>query len=143
VNGVFNDGFHFVTARFDAAGTPTGLRYTTTSRWLRLMVQASPWESLGDFVDGEALYCGDVSVPFDDHLSDIRVPVLYLAAAGGFGTTGIYSTTLLASKDVKSLVIRLQPPGQESNDLGHVDLWYASNAAQLAWDPLTNWLRHH
>jgi thioesterase domain-containing protein len=143
VNGVFNAGFHFVTARFDATDVPIGLRYTPDLRWLRLMTQVAGWESLGDFIDGNALYCGDIEVPFDDHLRDIRVPVLYLAAAGGFSTTGLYSTTLLGSRDVTQVVIRLRPRGQEVDDFGHVDLWHASNAATLAWDPLAQWLRRH
>jgi hypothetical protein len=142
-NGFFNAGFHFAAGRFDPSGLVTSLRYTPNARFLRLLTQAASYESLGEFVDGEALFCGDVDVPFDDHLAAVQVPVLYLAAAGGFGSTGLYSTTLLGSRDVSHLIVRLQPLGHEATDFGHTDLWQASHASRLAWYPLLHWLRRH
>lgn len=143
VSGFFNATFHFLAGRVDGEGLPTGLRYTPERRWFRLMTRAAFVESYGEFVDGAAVVCGDVPVPFDDHLSEVRVPVLDLAAAGGFGTTGLYTTTLLGSKDVTSLVVRLLPPDQQDTDFGHVDLWQASDAPRLVWDPLARWVRQH
>ena len=143
VNGFFNAGFHFIAARFDPSGVPTTLRYTPDPRWLGMLTRAASWESFGDFVDGGALFCGEVDVPFDDHLADVRLPVLYLAPAGGFGTTGLYSTTLLRSRDVTRVVVRLQPRGNEATDFAHVDMWYASRAPDLVWKPMLHWLRQH
>lgn len=81
-------------------------------------------------MDGAGLFCGRIQLPFDDHLAKVRVPVLELGAAGGFGTKADYSTTLVGSKDVTRLVVRLLPGGQEATDFGYVDLWQARNAPQ-------------
>jgi len=141
--GFFNPWFHFFAARNDDAGLPTRLHYTPTPRYLGLLTRAAAWESLRQFVDTEALLCDRTDVSFDDHLAAVRIPVLYLAGAGGFGSTGVYSTTLVGSADVRTLIVRLQPRGQEKVDFGHVDLWEASNAPTRVWTPLMHWLRSH
>lgn len=144
VNGVFNASFHFVApTTLDADGLPLGLRYTSDRVWFDLLSRAAPKESIGNFQDGAAINCGKIGVPFADHLSDIGVPVLYLAAAGGFGETGLHTLTLLESNDVTTLIVHLQPSGHEAFDFGHVDLWTARNAPALAWAPLLAWVRHH
>lgn len=140
---VFSPWYHFVAGRLLADLTPTGLVYTPDSRWFRLLTKVAPFESLATFVDGSGLFCGRVEVPFDDHLIDVTLPVLEIGAAGGFGTTASYSTTLVGSRDVTRLLIRLRHPGQEATDFGHVDLWQARNAPELAWAPLLSWLRTH
>jgi hypothetical protein len=89
------------------------------------------------------MWCGTAGSPYGIHLADITIPVFNLAVAGGFGATSIYSTTLLGSRDVTTLLVRLRPVGQELTDFGHVDLWQARNAARLAWQPLLRWLLTH
>ena len=142
-NNVFNAWYHFVAGRLLADRTPTGLRYTAEARWFRLLTKVAPYESLATFVDGAALFCGRIQSPFDDHLAEVRVPVLELGAAGGFGTKADYSTTLVGSQHVTRLIVRLQRAGHEATDFGHVDLWHARNAPALAWTPLLDWLRNH
>lgn len=140
-NESFSPWYHFLGGRLLPDRTPTALRYTPESRWFHLLTQTAPFESLASLVDGSGLFCGRVDLPFDDDLAKVTVPVFELGAAGGFGTSADYSTTLVGSHDVTRLIVRLRPKGQEATDFGHVDLWQARNAPALAWSPLLTWLR--
>lgn len=82
-------------------------------------------------------------MPWDDHLAEITVPVLYVGAAGGFGEAGVYTTTLLGSSDVSVLLVRVQPPELVIADYGHGDLFQAEDAETLVWEPLLTWLEAH
>ena len=121
---------------------PTGLRFTSeevANTWLA----TSPYHSsLREAADTDALTCGD-SPPVELPLSRIHVPLLLIAAAGGYGEHALYSTTQVGSSDVSTLLIRQLPAAQEAEDFGHGDLLYAPAAASLAWQPLLSWLRAH
>jgi hypothetical protein len=126
-----------------AEGTPTALRYSSEpviDRWLK----SAPFhQALAESADGDALWCGDAPLPFEDHLADISIPLYYLGAAGGFGDHGLYTTTLVASTDVTTHVIRRLPVEREAEDFGHADLLYGSDAPLLAWQPLAQWILEH
>ena len=88
------------------------------------------------------MICDEADVPFDDHLDDISVPVLYVGAGGGFGEFGVYTTTLLGSTDVTTRVVDLtRRPAPV--DFGHADLFLATDARTLVWRPILNWIRAH
>ncbi len=105
---------------------------------------ASPFhQSLREAADTDALVCNEPPLPADVPLSRIRVPLFLIAAAGGYGTHALYSTTQVSSTDVTTLLIRRLPAGREAEDFGHGDLLFARDAATLAWAPLLAWLRQH
>ena len=140
-NASFSPWYHFVAGFFNSSGIPTRLRYTPARKFMRFFTQVAPFEAQADYVSSYRVWCGKPD-RLVDNLSAIRVPVLYLAAAGGFGVVGSYSTHLLGSHDVRKVVVRLRRPGHEGNDFGHADLWQASNS-RPAWPPLLHWLRAH
>lgn len=125
------------------ADTPTALRWSTEpviDSWLA----SSPFhQALAESADTDALWCGDGPLPLVDHLEDIKVPLYYLGAAGGFGDHGLYTTTLVASTDVTTNVVRRLAPAHEDEDFGHGDLLYAADAVDHAWKPLAHWLLQH
>jgi pimeloyl-ACP methyl ester carboxylesterase len=110
------------------------------STWL---AGAAPHQSLREAADTDALVCGDAPLPADVPLSRIRVPLFYLGAAGAYGDHGLFSTTQVSSTDVETLVVRRFGPEREAEDFGHGDLLFATDAPQLAWQPLLSWLRRH
>lgn len=124
-------------------GKATALRYSAEpviNGWL----SSAPFhQALAEAADGDALWCGDGPLPLADHIADITVPLFYLGAAGGFGDHGLYTTTLVASTDVTTRVIRRLAPESEAEDFGHGDLLYAADAPELAWKPLAAWLLQH
>jgi len=124
-------------------GLPTGLRLSSEDVVAHWLAQSPMHSSMREAADTDALTCGDAPLPIDVPLSRIRVPLLLIAAAGGYGDHAVFSTTQVSSTDVTTLVIRQLPPEREAEDIGHADLLFAPDAVQLAWQPLLAWLRRH
>ncbi|UQA63543.1 hypothetical protein E8A73_005155 [Polyangium aurulentum] len=131
VAGVYKNGF------------PSTLRYSSEALVSDWLAHSPPHESMVETADRDAMWCGTGALPLADHLADISVPLYYLGAAGGFGDHGLYTTTLVASKDVTTHVVRRLPVASEIEDFGHADLLYAEDAPALAWAPLAKWLLAH
>jgi len=110
------------------------------STWL---AGSAPHQSMRESADTDHLVCGDPPFPVDVPLSRIRVPLVLVAAAGGYGDHALHSTTQVASTDVTALVIRRLPVEDEAEDFGHADLLFSPDAPGLAWQPLLSWLRAH
>ena len=136
-------GYHLTGGRFDALGSPAGLNDTSEARLFALLQRARPYQGFAETVDTEAVLCGTEGVPYDDHLEDINVPVLYVGAAGGFGRQGLHATTLFASTDVSTLLVQRRPEAERALDYGHADLLLAEDAEPTVWRPLLDWLHQH
>jgi pimeloyl-ACP methyl ester carboxylesterase len=135
--------YHFTGGTFDAQGKPSGLLYSNEANLFTFEQAASPFQPNQELADADAATCGQTNVAFDDHLGDITVPVLYIGAGGGFGEFGIYTTTLLGSTDVTTRIIHKVPAAQRIADYGHADLFLASDAQTLVWQPILDWVRAH
>jgi pimeloyl-ACP methyl ester carboxylesterase len=134
--------FYHLAAPFLEGDVVTGLRESSETDIARWFAQATPHQSMIESADVDAVWCGDGSGPAVD-LSRIRAPLFYLGAAGGFGDHGLYTTTLVGSTDVTTQVIRRFGPDGAFEDFGHGDLLFASDARELAWGPLAEWLATH
>lgn len=119
--------YHYCAGTFDEYGFPTGLQFSNSDYMIEFAFAVPSFQSLGEIIDGEAIWCDDpqiVDVPYDDHLSEIVVPVFYVGAAGGFGEYGVYTTTLLGSSDVSSLVVeRLCGDVNCDGQVNFTDVW--------------------
>jgi hypothetical protein len=73
-------------------------------------------------------------VVFDDHLSEVDVPILYVARQ----ETGLYTTTLTQSKDVTKLVVN---PTLDPSLYGHADFMLANDAASKVWQKIVDWIQ--
>lgn len=139
--------YHYLAGTFDQQYPflPTGLRYANFGYILDIALStATPsFQSLKETIDGEALWCNQIDLPFDDHLRQITIPVFYVGAAGGFGSYGQYTLKLLGSTDKKNLIIKLFPTQYEYLDYGHTDLLWANNAKSLVWKPISDWIKSH
>lgn len=132
--------YHFTGGVFDANGTPAGLLYSNEADLFSFEQAAAPFQPNRELADADAATCESTDVLFDDHLGDITVPVFYIGAGGGFGAYGLYTTTLLGSTDVSSLVVNKVPSTQRLLDYGHADLFLANDAQALVWQPLLQWV---
>ena len=135
--------YHFTGGVFDANGAPAGLLYANEADLFSFAAAAATFQPNRELLEADAVVCEASNVSFDDHLGDIAVPVLYIGAGGGFGELGVYTTTLLGSTDVTSLVINKVPATQRLLDYGHADLFLANDAEETVWQPLLNWLNAH
>ncbi|OJT24955.1 hypothetical protein BO221_11225 [Archangium sp. Cb G35] len=133
--------YHWTGGQFSAEGLPTGLSWTAAPFFFDTLAQASPYQSIGEQVDTFAMWCGAPAVPYDDHLAWVRVPVLYVGAAGGMGGYGLHSLSLLGSTDVSSLVVQRFPDMYRAVDYGHADLFLAADAQNAVWTPILDWVQ--
>ena len=143
----FSPWYHFVGGTFPGGDTsldPDGLRFTSFAAWNSFLMGASPYEPVRVIAEAARITCDDGTTGrFDAHLDDVRVPILYVGAAGGFGTYGLHSMGLTSSRDTESVIARASPRGQEEVDVGHVDLFHARNAQRPAWRAVLRWLHDH
>ncbi len=143
----FAPWYHFAAGVFPGGDTslpPVGLRFTDVHTWNDFVMGIGNFEPVRLQAEAQHVTCDDGSTDqFDAHLRDIKVPILYVGAAGGFGTYGLYSMGLTGSRDKQSVIVRTLPRGQEKQDFGHVDLFYARNAKTYSWQRISHWLHEH
>jgi hypothetical protein len=131
--------YHFTGGTFDAQGIPSGLTYSNEADLFHFEIGASPYQPNRELADADTATCGQQNVQFDDHLSEIKVPVLYVGAGGGFGPYGVYTLSLLGSTDVTTHIVSLSLV--RLADFGHADLFLANQAETLAWQAILDWVR--
>jgi len=123
---------------------PTGLAYSDEAAFLEEMSNVAPFQANKLSLDNAQLVCDSVDLPYNDHLSRVTVPTLYVGAGGGFGEYGVYSTTLLGGSDHTNLVIHLAsgPEGRRI-DYGHIDLMAGGPSRTLVFPQLARWINAH
>ncbi len=143
----FTPWYHFAAGVFpdrDTTRDPVGLRFTDVHTWNDFLMGIGNFEPVRLQAEAQHITCEDGSTQrFDGHLQDINVPILYVGAAGGFGTYGVHSMDLTGSRDKQTIIVRTLPRGQENEDFGHVDLFYARNAKHYSWQRILHWLHEH
>lgn len=135
--------WHFVGTIFDDQGLPTGLRFTDASLWVDVLRAVPPYEPMLQNAEIYRLWCDQAPVPGFAHFRDVAVPIFYVGAAGGFGRSGLYTPTLTASRDVEHQIVQLLPDDQRAFDFGHADTMTATNADDLVWKPILDWILKH
>jgi pimeloyl-ACP methyl ester carboxylesterase len=134
--------YHFHGGQLSQGGALTGLTWTHEQHFFQFLLKAVPYQSVTEIVESEALLCGE-SLPYDDHLQDIQVPVLYVGAAGGFGRNALHGLSRLGSKDVTVHMVQRFPEEYRALDYGHADLFLAEDAQAEVWTPMLRWLQSH
>lgn len=132
--------YHLSAPLLDAEGNVSELHESSEDVVSAWFASAPPHQSMRETVELDEIWCGTSPRP---SLANIRVPLFYLGAAGGFGDHGLYSTTQVSSSDVTTLVVRRFGPERVAEDFGHGDLLFAADAPTLAWKPLATWLLRH
>lgn len=135
--------YHLNAGTFDQNGLPAGLQFTKESYLFDYYQTAAPFQSSTEQVETDGLTCGEDDLPYDDHLAEISIPVLYVGAGGGFGDFGTDTLGRLGSADKTSHVVRLYGPEARPVEFGHADIYLADNAKELIWTPVYNWLASH
>ena len=131
--------FHLFAGTF-ADGLPTGLRFTSEPVALGLLSAAASYQPLAGWRDALIVLCDEGNTGLDDHLADITVPVFYLGAAGGNRDGGTATFPFLGSRELESLVVSLDEPGRELEDVGHGDILAMESAPELVWQPILDWI---
>ncbi len=124
-------------------GAPTGLRESAESDISRWFADASPHQSNLEVTESDEAWCGTSTPAISYDLGRITVPLFFIGAAGGFGEKGLYTTTLVGSRDVTTRIIHRFGTDRVEQDFGHGDLLFARDAPALVWRPLAHWLARH
>ncbi len=119
---------------------PDGLSETSEAAATAWIAGATPHQSMREAADFDAMLCGE-HLPIAAPLSNIRVPIFYIGAAGGVGELGIPATAKTSSTNIRTLVI--QREDDVFSDFGHGDLLFADDAPALVWQPLASWIAQH
>ncbi|MBN2862795.1 MAG: hypothetical protein JXN62_06515, partial [Bacteroidales bacterium] len=117
-----------------------GFIYSDVNRFIRMAVNLNPYMPLKHLIDMNAC-TAEYDVVYDDHLKDIRLPILYIGTEGAVGSYGIYSSSLTSSKDITNHVV--SKGVDRCIDYGHADIWMAYDADELIWKPMYQWLLTH
>jgi hypothetical protein len=119
---------------------PTGFQFLTVDQWLDFL-QAAPLHQPTLFTNDYSIMVSEIKdSPFDDHFAEITVPILNLVAYGGLGYPSEYAFAFIGSTDVTHHFIQLLPNDQAIMDFGHIDIFIANNAEELAWQPVLEWI---
>jgi pimeloyl-ACP methyl ester carboxylesterase len=135
--------YHFSQAKAFSGGLPTALENVEDQPFFDFLSTARPFQSFTEMVESDRMQCGDESLPYDDHLAEVKVPVLYVGAAGGFGSYGVHSAKRLGSKDVSVHLVQKQSDANRIADYGHADLFLAKGADKDVWEPIYKWMKKH
>jgi hypothetical protein len=140
---IFGEGatFHYLAGHLES-GLPISLTHVTTPQWLDFLEASVPYEPFLFEADYCAVLADAAESRYDDHLAQIQVPIFNVAAAGGFGELSKYGTTLLGSSDISHLIVS-NGAASPVEEFGHIDLFIAENAPNLAWRPILNWIKTH
>ena len=133
--------FHSVGGLVDPATLVTELLYTEPASWFAYLSGSAAYHPLRVSLDGAAIGCDELDSPFDDHFEEVAIPVLYVGVAGAYGELGIHATTLIASPDVSTLIVRRAATPDE--DWGHIDPFLADAAREEIWQPILSWIEAH
>jgi len=143
---MFTPVYHLASAVLEN-GVATAFRDSPENAVAAYFANASPYQATRELADFDTLLCGPAPgqgpLPVDVPLERIRIPLYYVGVAGGFGDHGLDTTTRVRSKDVTTVVLRRFGPEREAEDLGHADILFARDAADIAWKPLAAWIRRH
>ena len=107
-----------------------------------MATELPPYLPLQVFYELYACGCDEEDVSFDDHLSEITVPILYIGAGGATGSVGDYTSSLTASNDITNHLVTI-PGADPASDYGHADLWFGYDADELVWDVMRQRLVDH
>lgn len=123
-------------------GGLAGLKYTNFNHLKDFVSEMPFFQDNATSLDMEAIRCG-LANPYDDNLGDITVPILNVAAAGGWGKVSLHTPTLTGSTDVANLLVQFEADGAELLDFGHADMMLAGNADSAWWSEALSWLQSH
>jgi hypothetical protein len=122
-------------------GLPVDFQFITIDQWLDFITATGAYEPILFERDYSVMLAGLPS-PYNDHLGDITIPVFDIGGAGGIAPYTAATRSYLGSNDITYLYVTVGAP-DPTLDYGHIDIFTASNAPQLVWQPVLQWIEDH
>jgi hypothetical protein len=127
----------------DPDSLPIDTRFLPAEWAFEFMATAAAWQPSRFLYDYSRIMCDEEDVAWDDNLALIEVPILNLGGAGALAPIADHTLGLLGSTDIQHVIVQLLPDDQRYEDFGHIDIWTATQAAELVWQPLLDWIVSH
>lgn len=134
--------FHYMAGVFQN-NFPVALQFVNNDQWFDFAESAVVYEPTKFFYDCHVLNTDYYDSTFDDFYAQIKIPILNVSPAGGFGALTQYAFTFIGSSDVEHHIPALYPPAQVALDFGHIDIFLANNAETVIWKPMLDWIKAH
>lgn len=122
---------------------PVGFQFVKKAQWFDYMTTLTPYLPTKFLAERSNFICEFTDSPFDDHLNKVRLPILNVSPAGGFGDLTMFGFTKMPKAEVTHLMPSFMPPHLAMIDYGHLDLFLANNAETTVWQPMLDWLKQH
>lgn len=122
-------------------GLPVDLQFVTPEQFLDFLTATCAYEPILFERDYCLMLTGQPN-PYNDHLGDITVPVFDIGGAGGVAPYTAATRSYLGSDDITWLYVTVGAP-EPALDYGHIDIFTAWNAPELAWQPILQWIEDH
>lgn len=133
--------YHYNAGIFDPeTQLPSGLQLAALEDMIAFAESVPPYQAINDLIDLEAILSNNTN-KFADHLSDIKIPIFYIGAAGGIGEYGQYTVDQIGSNDKTTKMVSIPGLPGEIN-YGHIDLIFARDAAEEVWLPIVQWIKN-
>jgi hypothetical protein len=136
--------FHYFGAEgFGPDGFATGFAFVEESWVLDFLFAGVKFQPTQFFADYDALVGQVYDVPWDDNYALIEVPILQFDARGGANLDGTDPAAFTGSTDVTLVSVSPDPTRDVTTDFGHIDLFLAPVAEDIAWPQLLDWVLEH
>jgi hypothetical protein len=135
--------WHLYGGYYDQNGFPTGYRFTDPQFAIDGAQGFAPYFPVKEEWEINAFACDSIDVPAFQHMDEIEVPILYVGSAGGEGENGYYTLALTGSDDITQFTVQLLSDEERGFDFGHGDLIAATDAENLVWKPILDWIVTH
>jgi hypothetical protein len=123
------------------SGFPVGFQFITLDQWLDFLDNTAAYEPILFELECSQLLAM-METPYTNHLGSIVVPIFNLGAAGGIAPYTTATLSYLGSSDITQLYVSIGAP-EVLLEYGHIDIFTASNAPGLVWQPVLEWIVDH
>lgn len=130
---------HLLGCTYDSSGKPRDTAFTRTEVAFEMLASGNNFNTRPGSATYFAIPCRS-DTPYDDHLSDIRIPLLNIGIAGGFGRDVFETNEYLPNSRVTTLWIQNLPDSSAGDDLGHMEAFSATDMQWRIWEPRRHWL---
>lgn len=130
--------FHLMASVRDPTGKPSNTTFTEEHKAFEVLAAGNNFNTRPGIATYFAIPCRDT--PYDDHLADVRIPLLNIGIAGGFGRAAFETNAYLPNSRITTLWLQNLPDESANDDIGHMEPFCAWDMVWRVWEPLRQWL---
>jgi pimeloyl-ACP methyl ester carboxylesterase len=134
--------FHLAACTYDSSGKPSDAANSIREIVFRMFAAGNSFNSRPAMATYFAIPCGSTT-RYWDHLAEIRIPLLSVGIAGGFGPAAFETSAYLPNSAITTLWLQNLPDTAARSDIGHMEALSSMTAKVRVWEPVRTWLLHN